>query len=80
MLTKNRFRDEAGEQSYFHQFGIGPGGALGIGYALARLGNRAAVLEVQLHYQQLRTRVEVDGIGDDPWNTGALHLVVGTTF
>jgi hypothetical protein len=35
---------------------------------------------VQLTYQQLSTRVEVNGIGDDQWKFGALNFTVAMNF
>lgn len=75
VLTKNRFRGEDGNQRFFHQFGIGPAGAVAVGYSLTPFSS-GITLDLQAVYQQLRTRVEVDGVGDDPWTTGALQFVV----
>ena len=74
VFTKNRFLDEVDTQRFFHQFGIGSGVSLGLGYAFTPFADKANALELQLVYQQLRTRVEVDNIGDDPWQFGALHI------
>jgi hypothetical protein len=80
VLTKNRFRNEAGEQNFFHQFGIGTGGCLGAGYSFTPLKNKLVTIDLQAIYQQLSTRVEVNGIGNDQWNFGALHLGLALTF
>lgn len=74
VFTKNRFLNEAGEQRFFHQFGIGNGASVGLGYAFTPFADKTNALELQLVYQQLNTRVEVDGIGDDQWRFGALHV------
>lgn len=79
VLTKNRFVNADGEQSFFHHFGVGPGGSIGLGYSFA-IGDSSRSLEVSLVYQQVRARVEVDGIGDDDWNFGALSLHTGLVF
>ncbi len=79
-FTKDRFRDEERRQGYHHQFGIGPAGALGAGYTFGPLRGGHRSLDVQALYQQLRSRVEVNGLGDDPWTTGALHLMVTLNF
>jgi hypothetical protein len=79
VLTKNRFRDEAGEQAFHHQFGIGVAGGIAAGYSVVTFGS-GRTLDVQAVYQQLATRVEVDRIGNDRWTFGALHLVVSTGF
>lgn len=80
VLTKNRFVNSAGEQNFFHQFGIGPGGSLGLGYGFALSGTSQKTIEIQATYQQLSTRVEVNGIGDDPWRFGALSLSAAINF
>ena len=80
VFTKNRFVNEAGEQNFFHQFGIGTGGSLGVGYSFLPFKNKSRALDVQLIYQQLTTRVEVNGIGDDQWKFGALNLTVAMSF
>ncbi len=74
VLTKNRFENRRGEQKFFHQFGTGPGASISVGYSLTPLQNKSKSLELQATYQQLRTRVEVNGTGDDQWRFGALHL------
>jgi hypothetical protein len=74
VFTKNRFLNETNEQRFFHQFGIGNGASVGLGYAFTPFADKTNALELQVMYQQLSTRVEVDGIGDDQWRFGALHL------
>ena len=80
VFTKNRFINEEGDQNFFHQFGIGSGGTLGLGYSFLPLKDKSKSLDVQLLYQQLSTRVEVNGIGDDQWKFGALHVAVALSF
>jgi outer membrane protein W len=79
VFTKNRFINDAGEQNFFHQFGIGfnIGGA--IGYTLPFKSNNTA-LNFQVNYSYFRTRVEVNGIGDDNWVFGSLSPTIGLTF
>lgn len=74
VLTKNRFENSQGEQNFFHQFGIGSAAALGAGYAFTPFADKSKAIELQVVYQQLGTRVEVNGIGDDRWRFGALQL------
>jgi hypothetical protein len=78
VFTKNRFENERNEQEFFHQFGIGSGGSIGVGYAFTPFHNKENIWELKVLYQQLSTRVEVNGIGDDQWQFGALHL--GTSY
>ena len=80
VLTKNRFINEEGDQSFFHQFGIGSGGSVGVGYSFVPFKDKSKSLDVQALYQQLSTRVEVNGIGDDQWKFGALNLTVAMSF
>ena len=80
VLTKNRYHDEVGAQGYFHQFGIGPSGSAGIGYSLRPLRDGTASLDIQLLYQYLHTRVEVEGVGDDRWRAGMLQLIMGAAL
>ncbi len=80
VFTKNRFLNQINEQRFLHQFGIGSGGSLGIGYAFTPFKNKSTALELQATYQQLSTRVEVDGIGNDQWRFGALHLGGSISF
>ncbi|MFY0627696.1 MAG: hypothetical protein JXR07_15470 [Reichenbachiella sp.] len=74
VLTKNRFVNEEGEQNFFHQFGIGLGGSIGAGYSFSVFKKKDKAIELQLLYQQMRTRVEVNEVGDDQWVFGALSL------
>ncbi|WKN41014.1 hypothetical protein [Tunicatimonas pelagia] len=71
--TKNRFLAEGRDQQFFHQFGIGSAGSIGLGYTFTPFKNSTAI-ELQTVYQQLSTRVEVNGIGDDTWRFGALNI------
>lgn len=80
VLTKNRFLNEEGDQNFFHQFGIGSGGSLGVGYSLLPFKDKTKSLDLQVIYQQLRTRVEVNDIGDDQWKFGALNFTVAMSF
>lgn len=79
VLTKNRFLN-AGNQEFFHQFGIGPGGALGLGYPTVVNQEKGKTLNFQVNYQLIQTRVEVNGIGDDNWRFGAVHLSIAYNF
>jgi hypothetical protein len=79
VLTKNRFIN-MGNQEFFHQFGIGPSGGLGLGYSLGVFQGKSKSLDFQINYQLLQTRVEVNGIGDDNWRFGALHFSVAYNF
>ena len=80
VLTKNRFINEEGDQNFFHQFGIGSGGSLGVGYSFLPFKDKAKSIDAQIIYQQLSTRVEVNGIGDDQWKFGALNFTVAFSF
>jgi len=80
VLTKNRFINEEGDQNFFHQFGIGSGGSLGVGYSFLPFQDKSKSLDAQIIYQQLSTRVEVNGIGDDQWKFGALKLTIAISF
>ena len=80
VLTKNRFINDAGDQNFFHQFGIGSGGSIGLGYSFPVFNDKSKSIDVQIIYQQLRTRVEVNGIGDDYWGFGALNFSVAFSF
>jgi hypothetical protein len=79
-LTKNRFINEEGEQNFFHQFGIGSGGSLAVGYSFLPFKDKTKTLDLQVVYQQLSTRVEVNGIGDDQWKFGALNYTMAFSF
>ncbi|NOT73607.1 MAG: hypothetical protein HOP08_01675 [Cyclobacteriaceae bacterium] len=76
VLTKNRFTNTEGEQSFFHQFGIGFGASIGAGYSLTPFKNKTKAVDLQIIYQQLNTRVEVNGLGDDQWKFGAMNFSV----
>ncbi len=76
VFTKNRYLNSAGEQNFFHQFGIGSGGSIGLGYTINPFKNKKTAFDLQAIYQQLSTRVEVNGIGNDQWRFGALHISV----
>jgi hypothetical protein len=80
VLTKNRFINESGDQNFFHQFGIGSGGSVGVGYSFLPFKNKSRSIDVQVLYQQLSTRVEVNDVGDDQWKFGALNVTVAMSF
>lgn len=80
VLTKNRFINEEGDQNFFHQFGIGSGGSLGIGYSFLPFKNQLRSIDAQVSYQQLSTRVEVNDVGDDQWKFGALNITLALSF
>ena len=80
VLTKNRFINEEGDQNFFHQFGIGSGGSAGVGYSFLPFKDKSKSLDAQILYQQLSTRVEVNGIGDDQWKFGALNFTLALSF
>jgi hypothetical protein len=80
VFTKNRFINEDDEQNLFHQFGIGYGASLGLGYSLTPFKNKTKSLDAMIIYQQLGTRVEVNGIGDDQWKFGAVNFIVAYSF
>ena len=80
VFTKNRFINEDGDQNFFHQFGIGSGASFGVGYSFLPFKNKSKSLDVQMIYQQLSTRVEVNGVGDDQWKFGSLNFTVAMSF
>lgn len=80
VLTKNRFINDEKEQKFLHQFGIGSGGSVGVGYSFLPFRDKSKSIDTQVIYQQLSTRVEVDGIGDDQWKFGSLNLAVAFSF
>ena len=80
VLTKNRFINEEGDQNFFHQFGIGSGGSVGVGYSFLPFKDKSKSLDVQVLYQQLSTRVEVNGVGDDQWKFGTLNFTLAFSF
>ena len=79
VMTKNRFLNSSSKQEYFHQFGIGLGGGLGISRELKQLKN-GNHLAMDLYYQQMSTRVEVNGLGDDNWSFGSFSLMLTYNF
>ena len=80
VLTKNRFINEESDQNFFHQFGIGSGGSVGVGYSFLPFKDKSKSLDAPILYQQLSTRVEVNGIGDDQWKFGTLNFTVAVSF
>lgn len=78
VLTKNRYANGNNEQNFFHQFGIGNALGFEIGYGLKPFNNKSKSIELKTGYQLANTRVEVNGIGDDNWQFGALSF--GTSF
>lgn len=80
VFTKNRFINEAGQQNFVHQFGIGTSGSIGAGYSLTPFQNKHRAIDLSVLYQTFSTRVEVNGLGDDQWQFGALNVLVGLTF
>jgi hypothetical protein len=80
VFTKNRFLNEEDEQNFFHQFGIGYGGSVALGYSLTPFKNKTRSLDLMMTYQQLGTRVEVNGVGDDQWKFGAVNFTVAMSF
>jgi hypothetical protein len=80
VLTKNRFLNESGEQNFFHQFGIGSGGSVGVGHSFTPFSNKSKSIDALILYQQLNTRVEVNGVGDDHWKFGAFNLSIAMSF
>jgi hypothetical protein len=80
VFTKNRFLTNAGQQNYFHQFGIGWAGGMSAGYSITSFKNKSRAVDLQVHYQFSNTRVEVNGIGNDQWQFSSLHVTVGILF
>lgn len=80
VLTKNRFLNSAGQQNFFHQFGIGTSGSIGLGYSITPFANKQKSIDIQAAYQQFGTRVEVDGVGNDAWSFGSLNAGVALNF
>ncbi len=80
VLTKNRFINTNGKQNFFHQFGIGSATSLGLGYSLRPFKKKDFGFDLQITYQQLATRVEVNNIGDDKWRFGTLHFTISSNF
>ena len=80
VFTKNRFVNSAGEQNFLHQFGIGVGFNAGVGYDFALFKNKQKAITLNMSYQYMSTRVEVDGVGDDQWRFGSFNLIAAYTF
>lgn len=78
VLTKNRYINSNNEQNFFHQFGIGNAFGFELGYGLTPFKNKSQCIEIKAGYQFVNTRVEVNGVGDDNWQFGALFF--GTSF
>ncbi len=57
VLTKNRYLNSAGEQNFFHQFGIGTGAGIGAGYSLTPFRNKRTFIDLLASYGQSSTRV-----------------------
>lgn len=74
--TKNRFLNAAGEQEFLHQFGIGTSFGASAGYTLRPFASRDLALEIKAVWQAFRTRVEVNGIGDDQWRFQSLYYTL----
>ncbi len=77
VMTKNRFKNEHNEQAFFHQFGIGTNGSASLGYTLP-VKNMA--FDFEMSYKLMRTRVEVNAIGNDIWQFNALDFKIGFVF
>jgi hypothetical protein len=80
VLTKNRFINETNEQNFLHQFGLGSAFGIEAGYAIQPFKNKSTAIELKAGYQLANTRVEVNGIGDDRWQFGAIHVETSLTF
>lgn len=80
VFTKNRYLNELNEQNFFHQFGIGVNGSVGVGYSFTPFTNKSKAIDLQGIYQQNSTRVEVNSIGSDQWNYGAMSIKVSLTL
>jgi hypothetical protein len=80
VLTKNRFLNANNKQNFFHQFGVGSCTSLGVGYSLRPFKKKDSGFDLQVTYQHLATRVEVNDIGDDKWRFGALHITASTNY
>lgn len=80
VLTKNRFMNEDGGQNFFHQFGIGTNFSGGIGYSIKAFKEGGNTVDLKAVYQLNRTRVEVNGIGDDQWLYSGLNLIASFNF
>lgn len=80
VLTKNRYINSNNEQNFFHQFGIGNAFGVELGYGFTPVKNKTTSIELKTGYQVANTRVEVNGIGDDQWQFGALYFGTSLTF
>jgi|GEM_PF-1073650 len=80
VLTKNRYVPTGGTQSFFHQFGIGTAFGAEVGYVFSLHAKTGLGLELKTGYQWAKTRVEVNGIGDDRWGFGALSIGTALHF
>jgi hypothetical protein len=80
VFTKNRFKNDADQQRFFHQFGIGQSLGLSLGHTLLPFKNKNLGLELRGAYTYYSTRVEVDGLGDDGWGFSSLGLSVGLVW
>jgi hypothetical protein len=80
VLTKNRYINSNNEQNFFHQFGIGNAFGFELGYGFTPFKNKSQSLEIKTGYQLANTRVEVNGIGDDGWQFGALSFGISFNF
>jgi hypothetical protein len=72
--------NSSGAQNFFHQFGIGTSAGVRAGYSLTPFRNKRKALDLQLSYGQFSTQVEVDGVGNDQWRFGALHVGAALSF
>jgi hypothetical protein len=63
-----------------HQFAIGSGYAVGIGYALDLPTNRKNRITIGIEYEQDNRRGEVSGIGDKTFASSNLAFLVGFIF
>lgn len=70
VFTKNRFKNESGQQEFFHQFGIGAGASLGFSWEFSPRWS------IELTHSLSTARVEVNGIGDDNWTYGTTNVVL----
>lgn len=80
VLTKNRFLNSSNEQNFFHQFGIGSALGIETGYSFQPFKNKSKAIELKAGYQLANTRVEVNNIGDDQWQFGALFFGTSVIF
>lgn len=75
VLTKNRYLNSSNQQEIFHQFGIGTSFGIETGYAFQLFKDKSKAIELKAGYQIANTQVEVNGIGDDNWEFGAIYLI-----